>query len=153
MREKLSALLQKLRGHARRSPSPRLGMASMPIAPEVLADLRDGDRFLVSFPRSGNTWLRHLLQELIILRRPDQPRPIDLETLQPSVHRGAIDRPATAAFNLPWRLLKSHNIRDLRGHQIIYLFRQPADALVFTVSPPHAERPDARGNISRGVLP
>jgi len=102
----------------------------MPISPAVLADLRDSDRFLVSFPRSGNTWLRHLLQELIILRRPDQPRPPDLESLQPSIHRGAIERPATAAFNLPWRLLKSHNIRDLRGRRMIYLFRRPADALV-----------------------
>ena len=108
----------------------RPSIAGMPISPEVLADLRESDRFIVSFPRSGNTWLRHLLQELIIASRPDCPRPESLEVLQATVHRGVLERPAAASFGLPWRLLKSHNIRDLRGHRMVYLFREPADAIV-----------------------
>ena len=108
----------------------RASIAAMSIAPEILADLRESDRFIVSFPRSGNTWLRHLLQEVIIASRPDCPRPESLEALQATVHRGTLERPAAASFGMPWRLLKSHNIRDLRGHQMVYLFREPADAIV-----------------------
>lgn len=116
---------------ARLFPCPeRPTIAGMLIAPEVLADLRESDRFIVSFPRSGNTWLRHLLQEVIVASRPDCSRPESLEALQPTVHRGSLERPDATAFALPWRLLKSHNIRDLRGFRMVYLFREPADAIV-----------------------
>ena len=30
---------------------------------------------------------------------------------------------------MPTRIFKSHNLRDLRGRRIVYIFRQPADAL------------------------
>jgi len=103
--------------------------AALPIPPEVLKSFRDSDRFIVSYPRSGNTWLRHLLQEVIVAQHPDLPRPEGLEAIQPTVHHRSISSDAPAGY-LPWRLLKSHNIQDIRGHRMVYLFRVPADAVV-----------------------
>jgi hypothetical protein len=108
---------------------PDVPTAAMPIPRETLESLCDSDRFIVSYPRSGNTWLRHLLQEIIVATHPDLPQPQGLEAIQPTVHRGVIDQSAGGGF-LPWRLLKSHNIQDIRGHYMVYLFRLPTDAIV-----------------------
>jgi estrone sulfotransferase len=103
--------------------------AALPIPQEVLASFSDSDRFIVSYPRSGNTWLRHLLQEVIVAQHPDLPRPGGLEAIQPTVHFRSSSCTAPDDY-LPWRLWKSHNIRDIRGHYMVYLFRVPADAVV-----------------------
>lgn len=95
---------------------------------------RDGfraeDQFVVSFPRSGNTWLLHLLRELITMRRPELAAPENMLSLLPTVHRPAAPEPQHEAFGLPGRIFKSHNIAGLLGRRMVYLFRDPADALV-----------------------
>lgn len=111
----------------RKSPG---GVAAMAIPAERWESLRPSDQFVVSYPRSGNTWLRYLLREVIVLQHPELPAPADLEALLPTVHVAAPDDPAQEAFGLRTRLLKSHNIADLSGRRMVYIFREPADALV-----------------------
>lgn len=105
-------------------------IAGMAIPPQALKELQSSDRFIISFPRSGNTWLRHLVHEIIVSSRPEIPRPQGLDDLQPTIHRGTFDRSAGAKFGIPSPIIKSHNIRDLRGHRMIYLFRSAADTFV-----------------------
>jgi hypothetical protein len=104
-------------------------VAGMQVAPERLAALRPDDQFLVSYPRSGNTWVRHLLREVILLGRPDLPPPEKLWMLIPDLHVHEMEHPARTVFGMPTRIFKSHNLRDLRGRRIVYIFREPVDAL------------------------
>jgi hypothetical protein len=91
---------------------------------------RAEDQFVVSFPRSGNTWLLHLLRELITMRRPEHAAPENMLSLLPAVHKPAAAAPLHEAFGLPGRIFKSHNIAGLLGRRMVYLLREPADALV-----------------------
>ena len=113
-----------------RQPRPAVDVAGMDVAPERLAALRPDDQFLVSYPRSGNTWVRHLLREVILLGRPDLPPPEALWMLIPDLHVHEMEHVARTVFGMPTRIFKSHNLRDLRGRRIVYIFREPADALI-----------------------
>lgn len=107
-------------------------VAAMPVPMERLAALRSDDQFLVSYPRSGNTWLRHLLRDVIALERPDLPYPQELWMLIPDlhIHEHPMVYPATEQFQMATRILKSHNLNDLGERRFVYIVRSPADALV-----------------------
>lgn len=102
----------------------------MPIAAAKLRALRPDDQFLISYPRSGNTWVRYLILDVIILQRPEIPVPRHPGLLVPDIHINELDHPHQRDFSLPTRLFKSHNLADLRGRRFVYVFRDPADALV-----------------------
>jgi hypothetical protein len=119
--------LQKI---LRRKPASALDVAGMIVAPERLAALRPSDQFLVSYPRSGNTWVRHVLRDLIVLGHPERPVPEALWMLIPDLHVHAMDHPAREEFGMPTRLFKSHNLRAIAGRRFAYIFRIPADALI-----------------------
>jgi len=83
------------------------------------------DIFLVSYPRSGNTWIRFLLANLIY---PDQ------EVGFTNIGRLVAD-PARASRkflkSLPRpRILKSHFPFDPRYRKVIYIVRDPRDVVV-----------------------
>jgi hypothetical protein len=113
-----------------RRPGSSMDVAGLDLAPERLAALRPDDQFLVSYPRSGNTWVRHLLREVIVLGRPDLSPPDKLWMLIPDLHQHKMEHPARTLFGVPTRIFKSHNLRDLRGRRIVYIFREPADTLI-----------------------
>jgi hypothetical protein len=83
------------------------------------------DIFLVSFPKSGNTWTRFLLANL---RFPDQPATwanIDLLVPDPrSTAKRDLDRMPRP------RLIKSHECFDPRYPRVIYIVRDPRDVVV-----------------------
>jgi hypothetical protein len=114
----------------RRTAPPVVNISAMKITPERLASLRESDQFIVSFPRSGNTWTRHLLYEVILQQHPELPAPGDAFALLPTMHKNDADDPAMEKFGLKTRILKSHNIRDIAGRRMVYLFRMPGDSLV-----------------------
>jgi len=83
------------------------------------------DIFLVSFPKSGNTWTRFLLANL---RFPDEPATwANIDRLIPDPTGTAkrvfdrIPRP---------RIIKSHECFDPRYPRVIYIVRDPRDVVV-----------------------
>lgn len=83
------------------------------------------DTFLVSFPRSGNTWTRFLVCNLI---NPDDPVNFaQLESRIPEIY-DVSDR-NLRAFPRP-RIIKSHECFDPRYKKIVYIVRDPRDVLI-----------------------
>jgi hypothetical protein len=83
------------------------------------------DVFLVSYPRSGNTWTRFLIANLLY---PGEPCTFaNIESRIPEIY-----------FNPDWklrrlprpRILKSHQAFDPRYRRIIYIVRDPRDVAV-----------------------
>jgi hypothetical protein len=80
------------------------------------------DTFIVSYPRSGNTWTRFLIANLL---HPDEPATFaNIERLVPdseaqsSRYLKSISRP---------RVIKSHQYFDPRYKKVIYIVRDPRD--------------------------
>jgi len=83
------------------------------------------DVFLVSYPRSGNTWARFLIGNLI---RPQEPVTFsNIETRIPEIYFN----PDREMRRLPRpRILKSHECFQPHYRRIIYIVRDPRDVAV-----------------------
>jgi hypothetical protein len=81
------------------------------------------DLFIVSYPKSGNTWTRFLLGNLIYHDEPVTFR--NVESRIPSIYIFS-DR---QLMRLP-RIFKSHDCFDPRYKKIIYIVRDPRDVTV-----------------------
>ncbi len=83
------------------------------------------DVFLTSYPRSGNTWTRFLVGNLIYENEPVNF--LNVERLVPDMYKTAdwvlrrLPRP---------RVLKSHECFDPRYQKVIYIVRDPRDVAV-----------------------
>ncbi|WP_008319251.1 sulfotransferase domain-containing protein [Leptolyngbya sp. PCC 6406] len=84
------------------------------------------DTFLVSYPKSGNTWLRFLVGNLIYSQN-HQVTFTTIESLVPDIYRNT-DK-ALLAVQQP-RYLKSHEPYDPRYTRVIHLIRDPRDIAV-----------------------
>ncbi|MHC4617673.1 MAG: sulfotransferase domain-containing protein [Planctomycetota bacterium] len=89
---------------------------------------RESDVFFVSYPRSGSTWVRFLLANLI---RYDSGEPVDFH----SVHQIIPDLMQKEYLEmLPVmpspRLLKSHHLYDPRFRRVVYILRDGRDVMV-----------------------
>jgi len=83
------------------------------------------DTFLVSFPRSGNTWTRFLVCNLI---NPDDPVNFaQLESRIPEIY--FVSDRNLRAFPRP-RVIKSHECFDPRYRKTIYIVRDPRDVFI-----------------------
>jgi len=89
------------------------------------AAVRPDDVFIVSYPRSGNTWMRFLVGNLVY---PEEPITFsNLEQKVPDIYQ-----------NSEWfltrmpdpRVLKSHEVLDPRYGAVIYLVRDPREVCV-----------------------
>ncbi|MFZ0772508.1 MAG: sulfotransferase domain-containing protein [Candidatus Sulfotelmatobacter sp.] len=93
---------------------PRRGLVILP-----------DDIFLVSFPKSGNTWTRFLLANL---RFPEQPATFaNIDKLVPdptSASKREFDRMPRP------RIIKSHECFDPRYPRVVYIVRDPRDVVV-----------------------
>jgi hypothetical protein len=81
------------------------------------------DLFIVSYPKSGNTWTRFLLGNLIYQDEPVTFR--NVEARIPSIYIFS-DR---QLLRLP-RIFKSHDCFDPRYRKVIYIVRDPRDVAV-----------------------
>jgi hypothetical protein len=83
------------------------------------------DTFLVSFPKSGNTWARFLIANLV---RPNEK--IDFSNVN-RVIPGPEVTSNRDLMRLPRpRIIKSHQYFDPRYKQVIYIVRDPRDVVV-----------------------
>lgn len=83
------------------------------------------DGFLVSYPRSGNTWTRFLIANLLF---PDREVSfLNIDYLIPDVLN--VNRRDLAKIPRP-RLIKSHEYFDPRYKKVIYIVRDPRDVAV-----------------------
>jgi hypothetical protein len=83
------------------------------------------DVFLTSYPRSGNTWMRFLVGNLVHQR--EAVTFLNVERLVPDMYKHS-DR---TLRNLPRpRILKSHECFDPRYKRTIYIVRDPRDVVV-----------------------
>lgn len=98
-----------------------LGLAPPGRSLQILPD----DVFLVSFPKSGNTWTRFLLGNLM---SPDEPATFS------NIHRLVPDPIGTATKEfrrMPRpRVIKSHECFDPRYPRVIYIVRDPRDVVI-----------------------
>ncbi|MBP6185706.1 MAG: sulfotransferase domain-containing protein [Saprospiraceae bacterium] len=89
-----------------------------------LIPVRDDDIWLVSYPKSGNTWLRFLLGNL------SSGTPVDflsIEQKTPDIYVNSI----MSFCNLPSpRIIKSHESFDPRYKKVIYIVRDPRDVVI-----------------------
>lgn len=83
------------------------------------------DRFLVSYPRSGNTWARFLMANLIWPEEGVTFANIERKIPDPT----AVTRRALAKIPRP-RLIKSHEYFDPRYRRVIYIVRDPRDVVI-----------------------
>ena len=114
MRSAAKALFGRVSGYA----SPRAAGRGLTV--------RDDDVFLVSYPRSGNTWMRFLIYNLLHAR--EEPASFtNIDCVIPGIYRHT-DR---ALRRLPGpRILKSHERFDPRYKKVIYIARDPRDVLI-----------------------
>jgi hypothetical protein len=83
------------------------------------------DALVVSYPRSGNTWLIFLLTNL--LYRDSPTTFANIEERCPDIYLHSDD--ALRMFDRP-RLLKSHEYLDPRYPKVLYLVRNPLDVCI-----------------------
>jgi hypothetical protein len=83
------------------------------------------DTFLVSYPKSGNTWVRFLLANLIYPN--EDVRFANINHLLPSPD--VLSKRFLKRVPRP-RILKSHQPFDVRYRKVIYLVRDPRDVAV-----------------------
>jgi len=89
-----------------------------------LLTVRDDDTFIVSYPKSGNTWVRFLVANLVYGNGVDFAR---IEKLVPDIYQNTsreLDGVASP------RYLKSHESYDPRYERAIYITRDPRDVVV-----------------------
>ncbi len=81
------------------------------------------DVFIVSYPKSGNTWTRFLIGNFVYQHQPVTFA--NVESLVPSIYV----HPDRVLRKLP-RLLKSHEVFDPRYTRVIYIVRDPRDVAI-----------------------
>lgn len=84
--------------------------------------VRSEDTFIVSYPRSGNTWTRFLVANLL---RPQEPVTLaNIERLIPDAEAQSNRYMRRAPSP---RIIKSHSYYDPRYPRVIYIVRDPRD--------------------------
>jgi len=86
---------------------------------------RNSDYWLVSYPRSGNTWLRLILASYIW----DCPEIKNLQDLQVFIPDLYYERAGISprTFSGKYRIIKSHEQYRADYHYVIYMYRRPFD--------------------------
>jgi len=85
----------------------------------------EDDVFIVSYPKSGNTWARFLLGNLY--SQSEAVTFANIERKVPDIYQNSSK--ILSQLNRP-RLLKSHEYLDPRYRRVIYIVRDPRDVVI-----------------------
>jgi hypothetical protein len=88
-------------------------------------DVFPDDVFLVSYPKSGNTWTRFLIANLVYPHKQVDFANINQLTPDPE----AMSKRDLARISRP-RIIKSHQYFDPRYERVIYIVRDPRDVVL-----------------------
>lgn len=88
--------------------------------------VRPNDTFIVSYPRSGNTWARFLIGNLIFADQGPTDF-LNVEDRIPDIYQNS--DAALGKLKGP-RILKSHELFDNRYNKVLYIVRNPVDVVV-----------------------
>src|SRR6516165_5909237 len=83
------------------------------------------DAFIVSYPRSGNTWTRFLIGNLIY-----QDDPVTFANIEARIPEIYFNPDHVMRGLARPRILKSHECFDPRYRRVIYIVRDPRDVAV-----------------------
>ena len=111
-------MLKKLRGLAR-----KFGVIRMHLEKSAAPMLCDRDVFLVSYPKSGNTWMRFLLANYLIGGRVDL---LQTNRLVPDIHYN----PQDIVETLKPRIIKTHHPFTAKYKRVVYIVRDGRDVAV-----------------------
>ncbi|MFZ3138515.1 MAG: TylF/MycF/NovP-related O-methyltransferase [Thermodesulfovibrionales bacterium] len=114
--------------------------------------LKPSDVWIVSYPRSGNTWIRLLISDIILQLHgfdTGTELPIHADDIIPDIQQKNIDDIDTRV-KLPFRLIKTHWTREKVRGKVIYIFRKPAEALC-SYYYFHLRYPHLKNKVSSGI--
>jgi FkbM family methyltransferase len=106
--------------------------------------------YLASYPRSGNTWMRYLIADIMLQQmgyQTDTKLPFPAAAIIPDMH---LPNETDIALSPPVHLIKTHNEYSEQQEKVLYLFRNPADSLV-SYYYFHLRYPDQKAMVSDGV--
>lgn len=88
-------------------------------------NVEDGDNFLISYPKSGNTWMRFLLANLI---RNEDVSLVNIDDIIFSVY----SMKNKSTNKLGKRIIKSHSYFDIKfsSNKVVYIVRDVRDVVV-----------------------
>ena len=84
------------------------------------------DTFIVSYPKSGNTWVRFIVANLVN-KNFEKIGLKNLDQVIPDIH--AVKESVLNKFKAP-RIFSSHDYFDVRFNKVIYVIRDPRDVIV-----------------------
>lgn len=127
-----------------RAISPRSIIKSLHNARTTPVDSNASDIYVVEFPKSGITWLSHLLVGAALSHRGSQELPTftNIQSYIYDIHMGR--RIGTFPFSeSSGRLIKSHSEFNPRYQNVIYLARNPTSVMksYFKFQLHHSKRP------------
>lgn len=89
--------------------------------------LRPSDVFIVGYPKSGSTWLRHMVAELV---KPDPAEELDIKTISRYVPDLNEEWPTGFEALPDPRFFSSHSRYEPRLPRVVYVVRDPRDVVV-----------------------
>lgn len=98
-----------------------------------LKSLNRNDVLVASFPRSGNTWSRFLISDVLLQIygfQTETKLPVSADEIIPDIYQHDINK-VSSKIKFSYRLIKTHELYNSHEQvqKIIYIFRQPADVL------------------------
>lgn len=110
--------------------------------------------WLASFPRSGNTWLRFLISDIILQKegfKTNTILPININSIIPDEHYPVIKKDNYQSKQF-FQIIKTHKLFNNKMNKIIFLYRNPLDALISYFYFEKKENPNFNEDINIFIL-